>query len=86
MSRDNLSDKTAEVKVSPGVRITKLFGAGRNYLRDLRLEMRNVTWPSPAQVRSTTVVVILTIFILAAYLAMVDWVREKILNPVLFKP
>lgn len=70
MSRDNLSDKS-------------LFGVVRNYLRDLRLEMRNVTWPSWAQVRSTTVVVILTIFILASYLGIVDWICEKILNPVL---
>jgi preprotein translocase subunit SecE len=70
MSRDNLSDKN-------------LFEVARNYLRDLRLEMRNVTWPSRAQVRSTTVVVILTIFILALYLAIVDWICEKILNPVI---
>ena len=46
----------------------------RAYLGDIRSEMRRVTWPSRDQVQSTTVVVILSVFIFALYLKIVDQV------------
>jgi len=47
--------------------------ATKNYIDELRNEMKRVTWPNPKQVRSTTAVVILTVFAFAAYFAVVDW-------------
>ncbi len=44
----------------------------RNYIEGLRMEMRRVTWPSRKQVRATTVVVIITVFVFGAYFAVVD--------------
>jgi preprotein translocase subunit SecE len=44
----------------------------RDYVRELRNEMRRVTWPSRKQVESTTAVVILTVFAFAAFFAIVD--------------
>jgi len=49
----------------------------REYLTDIRAEMRRVTWPSRKQVESTTVVVILSVFIFAAYFKIVDKVIEE---------
>jgi preprotein translocase subunit SecE len=46
----------------------------RNYVEALRMEMRRVTWPSKKQVRATTVVVIVTVFVFAVYFAIVDWI------------
>ena len=46
----------------------------KNYVEGLRMEMRRVTWPSSKQVRATTIVVIITVFVFAAYLGIVDWV------------
>jgi preprotein translocase subunit SecE len=46
----------------------------REYITDIRSEMRRVTWPSRKQVESTTVVVILSVFIFAAYFKIVDFV------------
>jgi preprotein translocase subunit SecE len=44
----------------------------RAYLGDIRSEMKRVTWPSRKQVESTTVVVIISVFIFAAYFKVVD--------------
>jgi preprotein translocase subunit SecE len=45
----------------------------KNYIDDLRQEMRRVTWPNSKQVRATTAVVIGTVFVFAAYFAVVDF-------------
>ena len=46
----------------------------REYVTDIRTEMRRVTWPNRKQVESTTVVVILSVFVFAAYFKIVDFV------------
>ena len=55
-----------EVKKSSWVEST------REYLTDIRSEMKRVTWPNRKQVESTTVVVILSVFVFAAYFKIVD--------------
>jgi preprotein translocase subunit SecE len=49
----------------------------REYLRDIRSEMKRVTWPNRTRVESTTVVVILAVFIFALYFKIVDQVLEE---------
>jgi preprotein translocase subunit SecE len=49
----------------------------RSYLGDIRSEMKRVTWPSRERVESTTLVVILSVFIFAAYFKIVDTVLQK---------
>jgi preprotein translocase subunit SecE len=49
----------------------------RAYLADIRSEMKRVTWPNRTQVQSTTVVVILSVFLFAAYFKIVDQVIES---------
>ena len=44
----------------------------RSYLGDIRSEMKRVTWPTKERVQSTTVVVIVSVFIFAAYFSVVD--------------
>ena len=44
----------------------------REYVDGLRDEMRLVTWPSWTQVRATTGVVIIAVFVFSAYFAVVD--------------
>ena len=46
------------------------------------MEMRRVTWPSWKQVRATTLVVIITVFLFAAYFRLVDLAVAAILNRV----
>ena len=47
------------------------------FLKDVRQEMRKVITPTRAEVQSTTVVVIVTVFLFAAYFELVDLVLGK---------
>jgi len=49
----------------------------RSYLQDIRSEMKRVTWPNRDRVQSTTLVVIVSVFIFAAYFKIVDTVIER---------
>jgi preprotein translocase subunit SecE len=49
----------------------------KNYVEELRTEMRRVTWPNFRQVRATTVVVIFTVFAFAAFFATVDFILGR---------
>jgi preprotein translocase subunit SecE len=44
----------------------------RNFLHDVRSEMRKVITPTRDEVQTTTIVVIVTVFIFAAYFWLVD--------------
>lgn len=44
----------------------------KNYFEELQMEMRRVTWPNWKQVRATTSVVIVAVFLFAAYFFVVD--------------
>ena len=50
----------------------------REYVDELRREMRLVTWPGWIQVRATTGVVLFAIFAFAAYFAVVDTVIGRL--------
>jgi preprotein translocase subunit SecE len=50
--------------------------ATKDYVNELKLEMRRVSWPTRAQVESTTAVVIFSVFAFAAYFAVVDNVLQ----------
>jgi preprotein translocase subunit SecE len=43
-----------------------------DFLKDVRAEMRKVVSPSRAEVQSTTLIVLVTVFIFAAYFWLVD--------------
>ena len=52
----------------------------KEYTQDLQAEMRRVTWPTRAQVQTTTLVVILTVFVFAAYFWAVDLVLGRAIS------
>ncbi|MGA2436204.1 MAG: preprotein translocase subunit SecE [Bryobacteraceae bacterium] len=49
----------------------------KNYVQELQMEMRRVTWPSRKQVEATTAVVIVTVFAFAAYFAVIDTIFAR---------
>ena len=48
----------------------------RSFYNEVRTEMRKVTWPSMKEVRSTTTVVIITVFIFALYFGIIDFIIQ----------
>ena len=55
----------------------------RDYVNELKLEMRKVSWPNRKQVESTTAVVIISVFLFAGYFAVVDSVLQAGVKQVL---
>jgi preprotein translocase subunit SecE len=49
----------------------------REFLHDVRVEMKQVTWPSREDVVSTTGVVVATVFFFGVFLTVVDWLVQK---------
>ena len=52
--------------------VAKWTQGTKDYVNELKLEMRRVTWPTRKQVESTTAVVIFSVFAFAAYFWVVD--------------
>ena len=48
----------------------------RSFYNDVRTEMRKVTAPSFKEVRATTTVVIITVFLFALYFGIIDFVIQ----------
>jgi preprotein translocase subunit SecE len=48
----------------------------KTFYNDVRTEMRKVTAPSWKEVRATTTVVVITVFIFAVYFAVIDFVIQ----------
>jgi preprotein translocase subunit SecE len=55
-----------------GNQFTGIFSRAVNFLKETRSEMTKVSVPSKGEVRSTTTVVIVTVFAFAAYFYVVD--------------
>ena len=55
----------------------------RDYFEGVRTEMRRVTWPGRQEVYGTTVMVILSTFLFAAYFALCDYVFRSLVQRVL---
>jgi preprotein translocase subunit SecE len=52
----------------------------RDYIEELKLEMRRVSWPNRKQVEGTTAVVIISVFMFAGYFAIVDSILQRATN------
>ncbi|MFQ5672270.1 MAG: preprotein translocase subunit SecE [Nitrospinales bacterium] len=50
------------------------------FLREVRVEVKKVTWPSRKEAMGGTVVVLITVFLIAVYLGIVDTVLSKIVE------
>ncbi len=68
---------------------TSTYEGARSFLNDVRAEMRKIVTPSRKEVQATTTVVLVTVFVFAAYFWMVDSIftiglaklMEKLVGP-----
>jgi preprotein translocase subunit SecE len=52
--------------------IKEKFEAAKQFLREVRTELKKVTWPSRKDTLSGTLVVLVAVFIIAIFLGIVD--------------
>ena len=84
MTKAKAADKLAERgQDTSHNQLTGMFNRTVDFLRDVRSEMRKVTTPSREEVRTTTTVVIVTVFAFAAYFYVVDAVLSRVIQTLL---
>lgn len=49
------------------------------FFQEVRQEMRKVTWPTRKEISGSTVVVIITVLIVAVYLGIIDNILQQIM-------
>jgi len=49
----------------------------RRFMTEVSVELKRTTWPSRTEVRGTTLVVIITVFVFAVFLFAVDWFLSR---------
>lgn len=65
-------DKMSAEKSPPIQQVERV----RRYVEGVRLEMREVSWPTWNQVWSTTLVVLFFTFAMTVFVTVVDWIAE----------
>ena len=58
-------------------------GKVANFIGETRQELNKVTWPSKAELWQSTLVVILTTFIMAAFIGLIDFLLSIVIRIVL---
>ena len=69
----------------PGV-VERVRGSWENtvqFLKEVRVEMKKVTWPQRNEIIGSTAVVILASFVVSFFLGFVDLVLQKVLGIIL---
>ncbi|MFH1156831.1 MAG: preprotein translocase subunit SecE [Pseudomonadota bacterium] len=71
----------APVSVEPGE--PNRFQKAIQFFREVKVELKKVTWPNRKQTAGSTLVVIILVFILATFLGLVDFGLSKLVQVVL---
>jgi len=62
----------AEIQTEKATERPGLGRAIADYIRDVRVEMSKVSWPSRRELRDSTLVVIVMVFVVALFIGIVD--------------
>jgi preprotein translocase subunit SecE len=50
------------------------------FVRDVRAELKRVSWPTPKEVRNTTIITLIAVVFFATYLFIVDQALARLIN------
>ena len=73
----------AFVRGWPGLETRVFWSKWKKFLTEVRTELKRTTWPNRTEVRNTTLVVLVTTFIFALFLGVVDLVLKDLLSRIL---
>jgi len=60
-----------------------VFQKAMEFFREVKIELKKVTWPTRKQTTGTTIVVIIFVFVVAAFLGLFDFGLSKLVQVVL---
>lgn len=82
--RPNTAKKPATAEKSFLLRLVdRYFGNWIEFLREVKVELGKVTWPSRKQTIGSTVVVLVFVFVIALFLGMIDIVLSSLVRLIL---
>ena len=61
------------------------FDRIKKYFREVRAELRKVNWPNWNELLSYTTVVIVTVFFVAVFIGVVDFLFSKLIAPLVIR-
>jgi preprotein translocase subunit SecE len=77
--KTNLEKKSVGTKISE----PNIFQKSIDFLKEVKVELKKVTWPTRKQTTGTTIVVIIFVFIVSAFLGFFDFGLSKLVQVVL---
>ncbi|UCD85897.1 MAG: preprotein translocase subunit SecE [Deltaproteobacteria bacterium] len=57
-----------------------MFEKIQEFFREVKIELKKVTWPSRKETIASTVVVLITVLISAVFLGLIDYILSKIIK------
>ncbi len=69
--------------VDAGSGAGNVFNRAAEFIREVKVELKKVTWPTRKQTTGTTIVVILFVFVVAAFLGLFDYSLSTLVQVVL---
>ncbi len=52
----------------------------KGFVKEVRLEMTKVTWPTRGELRDSTVVVIVSVIVISVFIGIVDWILYSVVK------
>ena len=81
---------TGSIKAKPGKSLIdgkvgepNFFQKAMDFFREVKMELKKVTWPTRKQTTGTTIVVIIFVFVIAVFLGLFDLGLSKLVQVVL---
>jgi len=78
-----LKAKSEKNLTDAGTNKANFFQRAMDFLREVKVELKKVTWPTRKQTTGTTIVVIIFVFVIAAFLGLFDFGLSKLVQIVL---
>ncbi len=60
-----------------------MFEKIKKFLKEVKVELTKVTWPTPSELRATTTVVIITTLIVTVFIGIVDFGLAQLIGALL---
>ncbi|MEZ4655314.1 MAG: preprotein translocase subunit SecE [Candidatus Eisenbacteria bacterium] len=57
--------------------MASIIERAQKFIGEVRVEARKVSWPSREEVRQSTIVVIVSVWVLAVFIFVVDWLLNR---------
>ncbi len=81
--KENVIKASTDVLKSVKTPAPSWWERGKQFFREVKVELKKVTWPSKRELIGSTIVTIIFVFIVAFYLGVIDFIYTTIIGKLL---